>query len=206
MALNSLILTGTVVDTKDPDGLGRIQVELRGFADALTTPWLRVIQPMAGADHGHLFTPEKGDEVVILRGMGDYVQGLLVLGSLYNFRAKPGRKDDDGKNNIKEIRTRSGSALSFDDTQGEESISLSADDGKLQVRIDVANGVVELLGDKEITIKGGKKVTVEAEEVTVKGSKKIVIDGGPQLEIKASSKLKIEGGQVELSGQAISLG
>lgn len=206
MALQSLILTGTVVDTKDPDGLGRIQVELRGFGAALTTPWIRVVQPTASEGFGHLFLPEKGDEVLVLRGMGDCVQGLLVLGSLYNNRRKPAFQDDDGKNDRKEIRTRSGSALTFDDKKGEESVCLSADDGKLRVRIDVKNGIVEIAGDKEIVLVADKKVTVRADEVVVKGGKRVTIDGGPNVEIKGSSAVKIEGGKIEVSGQSISLG
>lgn len=206
MAVNSLILTGVVLDTKDPEGLGRIQVELRGFGAALTTPWIRTVQATADQGHGHLFVPEKGQEVVVLRGMGDYVQGLLVLGALYNTKKKPAFKDANGKNDRKEIRTRSGGALVFDDTKGKESVSLSADDGKLQVRIDMKNGIVEITGDKEVTLVANTKVTVQADDVVVKGSRKVVVDGGPQVEIKGSATVKISGGKVEVTGPSISLG
>jgi len=47
-----LLLTGTVVSTMDPLGLGRVQVRLHGFETAIDLPWLRFITPSAGPPPG----------------------------------------------------------------------------------------------------------------------------------------------------------
>ncbi|MFD0864049.1 phage baseplate assembly protein V, partial [Sungkyunkwania multivorans] len=57
---------GTVTDTADPDGYGRVKVQL-GWQRPLGehTPWLRVLTPHAGGEKGFHFIPEVGEEVLV---------------------------------------------------------------------------------------------------------------------------------------------
>ena len=40
----SIIYLGAVKSLDDPDGLGRVQVELHGFTKAFKLPWIRTVQ------------------------------------------------------------------------------------------------------------------------------------------------------------------
>ena len=45
--------------------------------------------------------------VAVLRGAGDRIGSMYILGSVYDKKNKPAIKDKDGKNNIKQFQTRS---------------------------------------------------------------------------------------------------
>lgn len=195
--MSSVILFGRVLSTQDPDKLGRVQVEVVGMGRRLTLPWARVLQASASGKHGHLFLPEEGDEVVVLRGLDDRPEGLLVLGALYNAARPPKTPDEDGKNNLKEIRTRAGHALIFNDKSGSESVTLSSGDGKLSLTLDQKGGSLTLVGDKELVVRSKRAVRVDSDKVEVTGRS--------QLTLKGKSKVVIEGGEITLSGQKVKI-
>lgn len=195
--MSSVILFGRVLSTKDPDKLGRVQVEVVGLGKRLTLPWIRVLQPTASADHGHLFLPEEGDEVVVLRGLEDRPEGFLVLGALYNAARPPVTPDSDGKNNLKEIRTRAGHALSFNDKEGSESISLTSGDGKLSFTLDQKGGTLTLQGDKKVVVQSKAAIRVAGD--------KIEVEGKSQITLKSNSKVVLQGGEIQLSGQKVKI-
>ena len=58
-----LVLYGRVLDTNDPDHLGRVQVQLAGFEATEDLPWLRMLHPYASKAFGSFVLPEKDDEV-----------------------------------------------------------------------------------------------------------------------------------------------
>ena len=76
-----IVFVATVKSTKDPKKLGRVQVELKNLDKAVEMPWIRLLQPMAGKDHGYVWLPEVGDVVAVLRGAGDRVNSMLIIGS-----------------------------------------------------------------------------------------------------------------------------
>ena len=75
--------------------------------------------------HGHAskgfgthVLPEVGDMVAVLRGAGDRIGSMYILGSVYDKKNKPAIKDKDGKNNIKQFQTRSKHTLEISDEKG----------------------------------------------------------------------------------------
>ncbi|MCB9765025.1 MAG: hypothetical protein H6739_34950 [Alphaproteobacteria bacterium] len=216
MPIESNILLGKVLDNKDEEGLGRVQVELRGFAEAWTTPWLRVLQPSAGAEFGHYFLPDVDSEVVILRGFGDHPDGLIVLGCLYGLDNAPSATaiDADGNNAIKQLRTKAGHEITLSEVSGEEKISITTSDTKLSVVMDMANGEVIITGDKAVKIVSTEAVNVTGKTVVITGSTSVTIeksetvkiDGAKTVDINGSSKISLTGGEVAISGSAIKLG
>lgn len=199
-ASSALILLGVVKSTKDPDGLGRVQVDIPGLGTPVTLPWLRLVQPAASKEFGMVVLPEVDDEVVVLRGLGWEPEGMLVLGAVYNGKRKPKTTDADGKNNVKEWTTRAGHALRFTDKSGAEAIELVSGDGKLTLKLDQKGGAVQITGDKSVAIKSNTKVTVEGSEIEIKGSSKVTITGSSQVELTGNSQVKITGQQVQISG------
>lgn len=209
-----LLVFGTVVDTKDPDGLGRVQVKLTGFEKDVTLPWLRQLNAYASNAFGVVLLPEKDDEVAILRGADNHPDGMLIIGCVYNGKNKPKVTDGDGKNNVKELRTRSGHAITISDESGKESITVATGDGKLSIAIDQKGGSITVTGDKEIAIKANTKVVVEGNEIAITGKSKVAITGNSQVaiegksavEVKSSSSVKIQGGMVQISGTMVEIG
>lgn len=114
---------GTVISNKDPQGKGRVQVQLNWQHKNQCTPFIQLLSHHAGSsqqvptNRGMVFIPEEGDQVMV-SFIGNHPDRPFVLGSLFN-----GSKGTGGgqENQIKSIRTRSGHTLQFTE---EESIEL----------------------------------------------------------------------------------
>ena len=114
---------GWVFDNADPNGLGRIKVQFPWQkAKGTSTPWIKMITPYSGGGKGFYFIPEK-DEEVLVGFEGDNPEKPFVLSAGYNTSASSGFADSD--NNIKAIKTRSGHIIELNDTEGEESITIT---------------------------------------------------------------------------------
>lgn len=209
-----IILFGEVVDTKDPDKLGRVKVRLDGLEKELTLPWLRVVLPYATNAAGFGFLPEKGDMVAVLRGAGNHPDAMLVLGAVHDGKRGPAVPDPDGKNDLKQIKTRSGHRVALLDKKGEESIIIESGDQKLSLTLDQKAGTLTVKADKELVLISESKVTVKAKEVnvaasdkiTLKGDSKVTLEGSSAVEVKSSASIKLTGGMVQISGTAVEIG
>lgn len=212
------ILFAMVKDTKDPDGLGRIQVEASWSNKKLVLPWLRLVSPAA-----HYYLPEVKQEVAILCGSGLNPDHMVVLGVVFHGQAKPVVKDGDGKNNLKSIQTRTKSEFVIDDTDGKEKLTLQTGDKKVLIELDKANQKLTITGTKDVivnadnvTIKAAKNVSIEASEnvdikatknVTVKGSGEVTVDGAKGVTVKSAKSVTIQGtSSVDISGGKVNIG
>ena len=81
--------------------------------------WARILVPMAGARRGTYFLPEVDDQVLVVFEHGD-VSRPIVVGGIWSTEQAPPQRNDDGKNNIKVIKSKSGHRIIFDDTEGSE--------------------------------------------------------------------------------------
>ncbi|SEM29549.1 Rhs element Vgr protein [Aquimarina amphilecti] len=140
----------TVTANDDPEGIGRIKVQLNWQKPlGVYTPWLRVMTPHSGGDKGFHFIPEVGEEVLI--GFeGGNAERPFVLGALYNGSANPsGWKTD--KNNVKAIRTRSGHTIELNDTDKAEFITIK-DKNENLIHIDTANNNITITALETMTL------------------------------------------------------
>lgn len=140
----------TVTANNDPEGLGRIRVQLDWQKSlGVYTPWLRVMTPHSGGDKGFHFIPEVGEEVLI--GFeGGNAERPYVMGALYNGTAKPGSWKTD-KNNVKAIRTRSGHTIELNDTEKSEFITI-IDKNQNTIHIDTANNNITITALEKMTL------------------------------------------------------
>jgi uncharacterized protein involved in type VI secretion and phage assembly len=122
------VVIGIVVDNKDPEGLYRIKVKFPWIKeknskytdsadkeDFLST-WARITTFMSGNDMGSFWLPEVDDEVLVAFEHGD-LRRPFVIGSLWNGvdKAIHDNKSQNGKNNYRSIKSRSGHMITFFD-------------------------------------------------------------------------------------------
>ena len=158
----------------DPENKGRIQVKLPVMQNESPGIWARLANYYASDGCGNFFVPEIEDEV-LLGYLNSDPNNPVVLGSLYSSKRKaPYELTAD--NFTKAIVTRSMLKVEFDDdkkvislvTPGGNQIVIS-DDGKSILLQDQNSNKVELNQDgitldspKDITIKAGGKIDINA--------------------------------------------
>lgn len=227
-----IVFVATVKSTKDPKKLGRVQVELANLTKKVEMPWIRLLQPYAGEKHGMVWIPEKGDMVAVLRGAGDRVNSMLIIGSLYDGKYTPHVQDTDDENNFKQIKTRAGHLVIVSDEKDKELVSLKTgkksllmefDDNKEKLTVKIKNLKLIMDGDgksilmdsdDEITIQAAKTinilasgtvVNVKSKDVTVKADMGVKVEA-TNVEVKASAQVKIEGSaKVEIKGGMVNI-
>lgn len=177
-ALYSGLYPATVVSLAgDPESRQRIEVSfdwLLGTDGASPTGWATVISPYADADQGMQMLPEIGSTVVV-GFLAGYLDHPYVVGAVWNGNATAPEEFSD-ENNKRVIKTRSGSVLEFDDTDGSVKITLTTpgghevvlDDGAGSVEISASSGArVELTPAGGVTIEASATVDISASMVTV---------------------------------------
>jgi phage protein D/phage baseplate assembly protein gpV len=117
------VVVGKVSDNVDKMGLGRVKLTFPWLSDSHESDWARCATPMAGSGTGTYFLPDVGDEVLVAFQHGD-IKKPVVLGSLWNGLHQPPLKHLDRLNRLRQIKTKSGHTLTFDDTPGAEQIEI----------------------------------------------------------------------------------
>lgn len=167
-----------VTDIQDPDAQGRVRVRLPWSPDNdgnAYEAWARLATLMAGNNRGSWFIPDVDDEVLVTFEAGD-PRRPYVIGALWNGRdATPETMDSAGDNVRKLIRSRNGVLLTFDDSDGQESLQLETPGGQIitlkdgpgSIEIQDSNGNSARFESSGITINAAAKVTVNASTVEI---------------------------------------
>jgi uncharacterized protein involved in type VI secretion and phage assembly len=186
------IVIGIVADLKDPAGLGRVRVRYP-YLDNQMSDWARLAATMAGNGRGTFFRPEVDDEVLVAFENGD-PRRPYVLGSLWS-QADPPPEDEGSAadNNWRFIQSRSGHIILLDDTAGSEKIELIDKDGLRRVKIDSANGKIEVT-----CTQGDVKVSAGTGEVRIEALT-VVIEAQASLTLKSNGPTTIEGNPVAIN-------
>jgi uncharacterized protein involved in type VI secretion and phage assembly len=156
---------------------------------------------MAGNSRGLYALPEVNDEVLVAFEHG-CVECPYVLGALWNGRDKPPGANDDGKNNVRLLKSRSGHTIRLDDTQGHEKIEIVDAQGKQSIVFDTAAGTLTLTADQDVVIESKNGL------LKLSGKKGVEItapDGKGKLETGQGVDIKSSGGQVNVKGSVINL-
>jgi uncharacterized protein involved in type VI secretion and phage assembly len=88
------VYSAQVLEGRDPENLGRVQVRVSGLDDANSVLWARVSTPMVGPLRNTGFTPAPGDEVVVVFERGD-LRTPIVVGALWNGKDQPPDSNTD---------------------------------------------------------------------------------------------------------------
>jgi uncharacterized protein involved in type VI secretion and phage assembly len=176
------VVIGLVTDNHDPDGRARVKVKFPWMADQAESDWAKVMSFMAGKERGAVFLPETGDEVLVAFEHGD-VQHPYVLGALWNSDDLPPETNQDGKNNIRKIKSRSGHEIILDDSQGAEKIEVRDKSGSNVITIDSVKGEMTLTSQTKLILK----------------SQQIEITADANLKLNASGQLEVKGAMVKIN-------
>jgi uncharacterized protein involved in type VI secretion and phage assembly len=165
-----------VADLVDPEKRGRIKVTFPSFgADAaMATAWATLLSPYADKDQGLEILPEVESQVVVGFEAGDPHRPYIV-GAAWNGKATLPEAAQSA-NNLRTLKTRSGSLLQFDDTNGAAKVTMSMESGHKLVLDEAAESVtlthsngckIEMNIAGQITITANAAVEVNASAVNV---------------------------------------
>lgn len=161
---------------KDGESLGRIEVRFPflGKAGEKVRALATLCTPYADNDQGFQMIPEKDSQVVVAFEAGD-LRRPYILGACWNGREM--QPDTPVKaNNKRLIKTRAGSLLEFDDTEGSPKVTLSMksghkvvmDDGANTVTISHSNGsTLEFQSSGDVAVNATGRFVVTASSVQV---------------------------------------
>ena len=193
------VVVGVVTNTQDPDKLGRVKVRFPWLSDDEESFWARVAAPMAGKARGFYFLPELDDEVLIAFEHGD-ARFPYVLGALWNGQDTPPESNDDGKNNLRSITSRSGHVIRLDDTDGKEEIQIIDKSQKNSIVFDTANNTITITSSKDIILSAAQgTIKLDAKKIEIKSSADSAIEAGGGMDLKASGVMNVKGATVNLN-------
>ena len=165
-----------VSDLVDPDGKGRIKVRLPSFGAAGESvfAWATLLTPYADQDQGLEILPEVDSQVVLAFEAGDPTRPYIVGACWNGRRALP--EAAAAANDLRTLKTRSGSLLQFDDREGAAKVTLSMqsghrvvlDDGAQEVTVEHSNGCrININVAGQVTITANATLEINASAVNV---------------------------------------
>ncbi|MFF3783301.1 VgrG-related protein [Streptomyces sp. NPDC001933] len=226
------LVSGTVTDTQDPEGSGRVKVRFPWLSDEYASDWARTAQS-GGTSGGEAFIPEVGDEVLVGFEHG-HLDRPYVLAGLYNGKDRPSQGSGSGGGSggggpagggpggvagavagaVTGESSASGPASEpapgaplVDPTSGAVNRrSVASKSGNQLEILDDANGpqgVRLLTGDGKLKIDLDRKGTV----IVINSDGSVNIEAKQQVSIKAARGVALDGGQgtLELSGDSVTL-
>jgi len=197
------VAVAIVTNIKDPENMGRVKVKYPWHGGEDESHWARIATLMAGKERGSYFLPEVGDEVLVAFEMGN-IEFPYVLGALWNGEDKPPQPADDGKNHIRQIKTRGGHELTFNDEEGKGSLLLKTKSGH-QILLDDAQGaeqvqIVDKSGSNKIVIDSAKnEIAVESGMKLRMKAPTVELEADSMMTIKAGATLTLQGALVKIN-------
>ena len=202
-----------VTDNADPENLGRVQVQFAWQKSRnKTTNWIRVRSLDAGSsetvskNRGFVFVPEIGDQVMVDFELGDPCKPYVSGSMFHRNNGKGGNAD----NSIKTIITRSGHTFIFDDTKGEESITLKDKNGNM-LHINTQHNKIEITATDNMYL-NANNVYINAEsniEMTGKVIKENAIEHlnqfAKKINVKADESVDLLSEKVKATGDVVSI-
>jgi uncharacterized protein involved in type VI secretion and phage assembly len=191
------VAVAVVRENKDSSGLGRVKVTFPWHSQPGESHWARVCVPMTGGNRGTYFIPENGDEVLVAFDRGD-LRFPYIIGSLWNGKEKAPQTNSDGKNDVRQIRTRKGHMLTFNDgTKG--LVQLELNDGKKLTIDDDGIKLDDTKGNRLVIDSNGGSITIEAAKSLSLKAPQISVQATAKLDLKASGNVTISGALVSIN-------
>lgn len=193
------VTVGVVTNNQDPEKLGRVKLKLPWLSDQDESHWARVLSPMAGKERGLYCLPEVEDEVLVAFEHG-LVEFPYVLGALWNGKDLPPATNDDGKNNQRLLKSRSGHTILLDDTDGSETIQIVDSSGKNSIVISTADNTITISADADIKITSSSgKLQLSGNGIEITSQAGVKVESAQTMDLKSSAQLNIQGSVVNIN-------
>jgi uncharacterized protein involved in type VI secretion and phage assembly len=201
-----------VVENVDPDGFNRVRVKVHGEEERVAE-WVPIGTLYASDGSGMSFLPDVGDQVLVTSFLKDNTQ-KVVVGTVWSNPSPPPETNEnpdadlnsDGKNSLRHIKSRSGNQMIFDDGEREEKIQLISADEKSRIEFSVADEVLFLTTEHDITIGSKGVLSIQAEEVEITSDKEVnmqtdeyQVQAEKEHASEADNGISIEGSGVSLN-------
>lgn len=197
---------GIVTQNKDPENLNRIKVRLPWLdkGDVDQTHWAQLLTPMEGKKFGWYTLPDIDDAVLVAFVGGDMRQPVLI-GGVWSKTDAPPEVNEDGKNNFRGYRSRTGHRLILDDSQKPKLVVADMTAKNVLGMGEFAeNGTGQnksavwkpgMAGEKGISLSTleGKMEVVATGKITIKAGQNVKMNATETVDVKAGSALKLEG-------------
>jgi type VI secretion system secreted protein VgrG len=198
-----------VKDNNDPDGMGRVRVQMLWQQGNDMTDWIRVMTPDAGGgkggakNRGLVVIPETGDQVLICFRYND-PDRPFVMGSMFHGKSGGG---GGGGNKSKSLTVLSGATITLDGDAiaitdaGSNNVKL---DGKGNIEINSTATIKLKCGDSSIELKKDGTILIDGKTIDITGTNKVDIVSG-QASFKADGKsgdAKMDGINAVVTGTA----
>ena len=199
---------GFVVDVEDPEGRGRIRLTVPSVLGEETSMWAEPAFAYGGGmDFGVIAIPPVDSAVLVEFIEGD-PSAPLWTGTFWRTQGEV--PEEFTGQATKVMKTETGHRLIFDDTEGEETITLHS----------AADAVVELNAEGSIALTGsdGAHVTIDANageitvedangnSITLSSSGIACVDASGNEITTSASGVEVKGAVINLDGQSVTVG
>ncbi len=198
---------GVVCQNNDPEGLNRIKIRLPWLdkGDVDQTHWAQLVTPMEGKAFGWFTLPDVDDVVAVMFIGGDTSQPV-VLGGVWSKPDHSPEPNEDGKNNFRGYRSRSGHRLILDDTDKTKVVFA---DKTTKNMVGIGNFAKAgagpnicavykppMAGEVGVSIssmEGSLEITCKDGALKINGNENVKINAKDTIDFKATSDLKVDG-------------
>lgn len=198
---------GIVCQNKDPDKLERIKVRLPWLdgGDKDQSHWAQLATPMEGKKFGWYVLPDVDDVVVVMFIAGD-INHPVILGGVWSKPDHSPEPNEDGKNNFRGYRSRSGHRLILDDSS---KVKVVVADKTTKNMIGIGefdkNGAgpnvcavfkPPMSGSTGVsfsTMEGKMELTCKDGKLKIEAQKNIKINAKTTIDMKVGADMKMEG-------------
>jgi uncharacterized protein involved in type VI secretion and phage assembly len=185
--------------TNNQEQLGRVKVKFPWLNETDESHWARIATPMAGKTGSFYCLPEVDDEVLVVFEQGD-PRFPYILGVLWNGQDKPPENNENKKNDVRLIRSRSGHEIRLDDTEGKEKLEIIDKSGQNKLTFDPTSNTITITSEKDITLSAPKgKIKLSAQAVELESTQQTTIQAKTGLDLKTDAMMNLKGTIINLN-------
>lgn len=218
MALCGVYYAIVTQNKDEEEKLGRIKVRFPWMpgGDQDQSAWAQLLVPMAGAEFGTFTLPEVDDTVAVVFLSGD-INYPVVIGGVWSSVDKSPEVNENGKNDFRFIKSRSGHRLLLDDSDKTKVVLTDRTNTNYAGVGTYAEGgdspnKMELQAPDAINGSPEKGVAIASMEGTVNlwcpsgtlkiEAKNVEITASDKADIKAGGAMKLEGKSAQVSSSS----
>ncbi len=182
-----------VIDTDDPDEMGRVRVSFDPLGEGLESHWLRVVHPGAGRFRGQFLPPHEGDEVLVLLE-ADSLDAGYVLGGLYSAINPPAEEFEQADRHATQgFWSASGHRVVMNDDDDVIEIRLAKDS---RIRMTNKHLLLHSGGSVELSDAFGSRLTMRRHKVELQCNTQFHV-------ITGHHEIRLHGGHINIWGRRV---